>query len=109
MSEPEQGRRTVMVFIRDRERDLGTGFKTRGTVTAGEFDDAPWQAGEFACDCARGSILYGGGEFPCGTSRFVIEQVLDWETGESLHVDPTAESDRRVPDGAHRRPGVPGE
>ena len=89
--------RTLMVRIRDRERDIATGFKTRAAVTRGRFDHDPWRTGEFACDCVRGRIVYGGGDFACGVARFRVEQVFDWQTGEMLHVDAAAEDDRQPP------------
>ena len=95
--------RTLMVRIRDRERDIATGYKTRGSVDGGRFDDAPWRSGELACDCVRGRIVYGGGAFPCGGTRFRVEEVFDWETGEALRVDPGAEDARRPPPPGHAR------
>ena len=90
--------RTLLVYLRDRERDIGTGFKVRGLVADGAFDDAPWRTGEYACDCVRGAILYGG-EFACGRSRFQVERVFVWDTGQELRVDPGAEDARRLPPG----------
>lgn len=107
MRASEPARRTVMVFLRDRERDIGTGFKTQVALLGGEWDHAPWQTGAFACDCVRGHLLYVGGEFACGTSRFAVEQVVDWQTGRAWTIDPAAERARRVPPGPHgpaRRP-----
>lgn len=98
---PEQTQRTVMVFLRDRERDIGTGFKTRVTVAAGRWDDGQWRDGAYACDCVRGHILYVGGDFACGTSRFVVEQVVDMESGETWPLDLAAERARRVPATPH--------
>ncbi|HEX6909907.1 MAG TPA: hypothetical protein VF142_05920, partial [Longimicrobium sp.] len=76
-----------------------TGFKTRGLAAYGCLDDTPWRTGEYACDCVRGAILYGGGTFACGRSRFVVERVFDWNTGEELRVDPVAEDARRLAPG----------
>jgi hypothetical protein len=101
MDLPKQAQRTVMVFLRDRERDIGTGFKTRVTLVDGELDYEPWRTGEYACDCVRGNILYVGGRFACGTSRFAVEQVLDYESGHAWPVDAAAECARRVPAAPH--------
>ena len=98
--------RTLLVYLRDRERDIGTGFKTRGRVADGRLGDAPWRTGEYACDCVRGAILYGGGEFACGRSRFQVERVFDWDTGEELRVAPGAEDARRLPPGHGPREGA---
>jgi hypothetical protein len=78
-------RRTIMVFIRDLERDLGTGYKTTGGWRGGVFDDAPWREGELRCDCVRGLLLYGSGTFPCGSSRFTIERIVTWNAGETVY------------------------
>jgi hypothetical protein len=83
---PEGERRTVMVFLRDRERGLGTGYKTSGVWRDGRFDDAPWREGEYRCDCVRGPFLYHGSDgFPCGDSRFLVERIVVWETGETVY------------------------
>jgi hypothetical protein len=78
-------RRTIMVFLRDRERELGSGYKTTGTWRNGRFDDAPWREGEFRCDCARGPKMYLSGSFPCGDSRFVVERIVVWDSGETVY------------------------
>jgi hypothetical protein len=78
-------RRTIMVFLRDRERELGTGYKTTGTWCEGRFDGTAWRGGELRCDCARGPLLYGSGSFPCGHSRFLIERIVVWDTGETVY------------------------
>ena len=77
--------RSIMVFLRDTETDLGTGYKTHGIWREGTFDPAPWSEGEYRCDCARAEILHGAGEFPCGTSRFVVERIVVWDTGETVY------------------------
>lgn len=101
MDASHQAQRTVMIFIRDKERDIGTGFKTRVTLVDGELDYDAWQNGEYACDCVRGHILYVGGRFACGTSRFVVEQVVDYESGEAWPVNAAGEGARRVPAAPH--------
>jgi len=83
-------RRPILVFLRDTARDLGTAYKTQGFWDAGAFDAHDWSAGEYACDCSRGLIFYGSGEFACGGSRFVLERILEWDTGETLY-SPDAE------------------
>jgi hypothetical protein len=82
--------RTIMVFLRDRERDLGTGYKTRGLWQGGAFAAEPWRSGEFACDCTRGPMLYGRGDFACGAERFPIERIVVWDTGETVYAEPEA-------------------
>lgn len=77
--------RTIMVFLRDTERDLGTGYKTTGSWREGRFDDTPWREDEYRCDCVRGPLLYGSGTFPCGDSRFVVERVVVWDSGETIY------------------------
>lgn len=85
MSRPEREQRTVVVFLRDRERGLGTGYKTRAEWIGGEFDDSPWRQGEFRCDSVRGRMLYNGGEYPAGETRFTIERIVVWDTGETVY------------------------
>lgn len=94
-----------MVFLRDRARDIGTGYKTRIPVPDGVPDESAWTEGELACDCTRGRILYGGGAFACGTSRFVVEQIVDCEDGRVWR-PAVPERARRVPEG--HAPGDPG-
>ena len=77
--------RTIMVFVRDTEGGLGTGYKTRGMWREGRFDDTPWREGEYRCDCARGPLLYASGTFPCGDSRFVVERIVVWDSGETVY------------------------
>jgi hypothetical protein len=77
--------RTIMVFLRDRQRDLGTGYKTKGIWRHGRFDASTWREGEKGCDCVRGPLLYGSGVYPCGNSRFLIERIVVWDTGETVH------------------------
>lgn len=78
--------RTIMVFLRDTERGIGNGYKTRGSWREGGFDPSPWREGEYRCDCARGPLLYyGSGAFPCGDSRFLIERIVVWDTGETVY------------------------
>lgn len=84
--EPETDRRTIMVFVRDTEEDIGTGYKTTGTWREGLFDSSPWREGEYRCDCVRGPMLYyGSDEFPCGNSRFLVERIVVWDTGETVY------------------------
>lgn len=90
---------TLLVYLYDRERDLRTAFKTRGRSQGGSFDGGAWCTGEFACDCVRGAILYGGGTFCCGVSRFRVETVFEWDSGTELRVDPGAEAARCLPAG----------
>lgn len=73
-----------MVFLRDTERDLGTGYKTKGGWRGGVYDPFPWSEGELRCDCARAGIFYSTGEFDCGRTRFVVERVVVWDTGETV-------------------------
>lgn len=94
-----------MVFLRDRERDIGTGYKTRAALIDGQWDDEPWRSGAYACDCVGGHILYVGGRYACGTSRFAVEQVVDCDSGREWPVDPAAERARSVPAGPHRPAG----
>jgi hypothetical protein len=77
--------RTIMVFLRDRERDIGTAVKTKGDWVGGRFDPTPWSAGEYRCDSVRGRLLYVGGEYAPGISRFVVERILLWDTGEFVY------------------------
>ena len=77
--------RPIVVLFRDAERDLGFGYKTRGSWREGVFDSSPWSTGEFRCDCARGGLLYRTGSFPCGQRRFRIERIDDWQTGETVY------------------------
>jgi hypothetical protein len=79
--------RLIVVFLRDYERDLGTGYKTRGLWRGGVFDAEPWRSGEFACDCLRGPMLYGQGRFACGAERFRIERIVVWDTGETVYME----------------------
>lgn len=74
-----------MVFLRDTVRDLGTGYKTRGTWRQDAFDHTPWSAGEYRCDCVRGEILHGKKDLPCGDSRFLVERIVVWDTGETVY------------------------
>ena len=83
--EPEADERTVMVFLRDTERDLGTGYKTAGTWREGRFDASAWREGGKRCDCVRGPMLYGSGTYPCGHARFLIERIVVWDTGETVY------------------------
>jgi len=94
--------RIVMVFLRDRVRDLATGYKTRGTWIGGGFDDGPWRTGDRACDCVRGPMLYGGRQFACGAERFRIERIVVWDTGEEVFAE--GDGARVVPIG-HAAPG----
>jgi hypothetical protein len=79
--------RLIMVFLRDHERNLGTGYKTRGLWRDGVFDAEPWRSGEFACDCLRGPMLYGQGEFACGAERFQVERIVVWDTGDTVYTE----------------------
>jgi len=83
--------RTVMVFLRDTERGLGTGYKTAGDWRDGRFDDSAWREGAYRCDCARGPLLHPKGTFPCGTSRFVVERIVTWDAGATVYSE-TGES-----------------
>ncbi len=82
---PEGDQRTIMVFLRDRERGLGTAYKTTGLWREGHFDANEWREGEYRCDCVRGPLLYSSGAFPCGDSRFAIERIVVWDTGETVY------------------------
>ena len=82
---PPPEERTIMVFLRDTERDLGTGYKTRGLWRAGVFDASPWSEGEFRDDRARARIFYGIADLPAGRSRFVVERIVEWDTGETVY------------------------
>lgn len=77
--------RAVMVFVRDLERGLRNGRKTRARWVDGRFDDAPWREGPYRCDCARGALLYGGEGWACGRTRFVVERIVVWDTGETVY------------------------
>jgi hypothetical protein len=86
LQDPASGEeRTVMVFIRDTKRDLGFGYKTRGSWRGGVFDPSLWAEGDNRCDCARARLVYRSGEYPCGTTRFVIERVVTWDTGDTVY------------------------
>jgi hypothetical protein len=89
--------RIVMVFLRDRVRDLATGYKTRGTWIGGRFDDGSWRTGDRACDCVRGPMLYGGRQFDCGAERFRIERIVVWDTGEEVFTE--GDGPRSIPRG----------
>lgn len=84
--DPKRGdERTIMVFVRDTERDLVAAHKSQGRWQGGAFDDSPWAEGEFRCDCARARFVYSSGEYPCGSSRFLVERIVLWETGETVY------------------------
>ena len=80
---PEE--RTIMVFLRDTERGLGIGYKTRGAWQGGTFDDRPWSEGDHRCDCVRARIVYGSDDAPCGSTRYVVERIVVWDTGETVY------------------------
>lgn len=77
--------RTIMVFLRDTVRGYGTGYKTQGHWVDGAFDPREWRSGAKRCDSVRGPMLYLSGEFPPGESRFVIERIVVWDTGETVY------------------------
>jgi hypothetical protein len=81
----EHEQRTIMVFLRDTERGLGTGYKTQGEWIGGVFDPSPWSNGELRCDSVRGPLLHMGGDYLRGTSRFVVERIVVWDTGETVY------------------------
>lgn len=86
MAESGEVEQVVMVFLRDRARGLGTGYKMRLPQPEGAFDVEPWQSGgAFACDSVRGPMLYGNGEFEAGEGRFVVERIVLWDTGETVY------------------------
>jgi hypothetical protein len=88
----DQGeQRAVVVFLRDTERGLGTGYKTTGTWREGRFDDSPWSEGEYRCDCARGPLLHWNDTFSCGDSRFRVERIVVWDTGETVYSESPGE------------------
>jgi hypothetical protein len=77
--------RTIVVFFHDTLRDLVTAYKTKGCWIDGSFDPRPWSEGELRCDSVRGSLMYQAGDHPAGRSRFVVERILLWETGELVY------------------------
>jgi hypothetical protein len=83
----------VVVFLRDTRTALGVGCKLKGTWVDGGFDDSSWRLGEHRCDCARGRLFYTRGPHPCGRSRFVVERILRWDTGETVYseIDPASD------------------
>jgi hypothetical protein len=79
--------KTIMVFLRDTERGFGTGYKTKGHWVDGVFDATLWATGEKRCDAVRGPLLYLSGDFAAGTTRFAIERIVVWETGETVYTE----------------------
>ena len=75
----------IVVFIRDTQTNLRTGYKTRSAVRDGDVDVTKWATGEFRCDCARAPLVHGPGEYECGETRFVIDRIVLWDTGETIY------------------------
>lgn len=56
------------------------------------FDTYLWEEGNYSCDCNRALFFYGyedGENYLCGDSRFVVEKIVNRETGELLYSELT--------------------
>lgn len=82
---PATGTHKILVYLRDTVVGVTFACKTDGTWHEGIFDDQPWIRGDRRCDCQRGPLVYPGRDFTCGEDRFLVERIVLWETGETIH------------------------